>query len=410
MSSIITYSEDITGPTSSTDNAIARFDGTTGKLIQDSGITIDDSGNITIPSLTQGSVLFAGTGGLLSQDNSNLFWDNTNKRLGIGISPASVLNIYNASTNIFLMSHATYASRMRVDGGGVYWEFGTTADPAVFFALTAAGGTNNIHTKGRNFNMYSNSVAYGTGVFFNATTGRVGIGHSSPDQLFHPELTDSSTNTVLYPVRISRVSSGTPTAGIGTGLEFETETAAGNNEVGAVIEAVTTDVTATSEDFDLVFKTMSAGAAAAERMRITSDGRLYGTAIHNNAGAITGATNQYIASGTYTPTVTNSTNTDSAATATQAQYMRVGNVVTVSGRFTADPTLTATATSFELSLPIASNLGAVEDLAGTAFSGAIAGQGAEVIGVVANDTAKVQWIAGDVTSQTWSYTYTYEVI
>lgn len=40
-------SADVTGPGSSTDNAITRFDGTTGKVIQNSGATIDDSGNIT---------------------------------------------------------------------------------------------------------------------------------------------------------------------------------------------------------------------------------------------------------------------------------------------------------------------------------------------------------------------------
>lgn len=33
----------------STDNAIARFHGTTGKLIQNSGVTIDDNGNMTLP-------------------------------------------------------------------------------------------------------------------------------------------------------------------------------------------------------------------------------------------------------------------------------------------------------------------------------------------------------------------------
>ena len=38
---------DVTGPASSTDNAIARFDSTTGKLIQNSGVTIDDSNNVT---------------------------------------------------------------------------------------------------------------------------------------------------------------------------------------------------------------------------------------------------------------------------------------------------------------------------------------------------------------------------
>lgn len=117
-----------------------------------------------------------------------------------------------------------------------------------------------------------------------------------------------------------------------------------------------------------------------------------------------------LAHGTYTPTRSAEANLDANVTMTQAQYLRVGNTVTVSGRFTADPTLTATATSFEITLPVASNIGAVEDLAGVAFCGSVAQQGAEIIGVVANDTAKIQWMATDITSQTWSYTFTYEVI
>jgi hypothetical protein len=116
------------------------------------------------------------------------------------------------------------------------------------------------------------------------------------------------------------------------------------------------------------------------------------------------------ASGTYTPTRSAEANLDSNVTMSQAQYMRVGDTVTVSGRFTADPTLTATATSFEITLPVASNIGAAEDVAGVAFCGSIAGQGAEIIGVAANDTAKIQWVAGDITSQTWSYTFSYQVI
>ncbi|MDD4986341.1 MAG: glycosyl hydrolase family 28-related protein, partial [Dehalococcoidales bacterium] len=39
---------DVTGPASSTDNAIARFDGTGGKTLQNSSVTIDDTGNLTI--------------------------------------------------------------------------------------------------------------------------------------------------------------------------------------------------------------------------------------------------------------------------------------------------------------------------------------------------------------------------
>ena len=50
--------------------------------------------NFTASAMTSGSVLFAGAGGLLSQDNSNLFWDDTNNRLGIGTtSPWGLLSV-----------------------------------------------------------------------------------------------------------------------------------------------------------------------------------------------------------------------------------------------------------------------------------------------------------------------------
>ena len=57
---------------------------------------------------------------------------------------------------------------------------------------------------------------------------------------------DSGTNTVLTPVTVQRTSSATPAAGIGAGLAYVVETAAGNNETGATIDAVTTDVSSTS--------------------------------------------------------------------------------------------------------------------------------------------------------------------
>jgi hypothetical protein len=84
------------------------------------------------------------------------------------------------------------------------------------------------------------------------------------------KLNTAATNTVTNILELTSQSSGTPAAGIGAGLAFVAETAAGNDETGAVIEAVTTDVTSTSEDFYLVFKTMTAGAAADEKFRITS--------------------------------------------------------------------------------------------------------------------------------------------
>ena len=60
----------------------------------------DGSGNLSwttvsgqLPSLTSGNIVFSGGGTVLSQ-NSNFFWDNTNKRLGIGTSsPGNVVEI-----------------------------------------------------------------------------------------------------------------------------------------------------------------------------------------------------------------------------------------------------------------------------------------------------------------------------
>lgn len=43
-----------------------------------------------VTGATAGSVLFAGTAGALAQDNTNLFWDDTNKRLGIGTNTPAV--------------------------------------------------------------------------------------------------------------------------------------------------------------------------------------------------------------------------------------------------------------------------------------------------------------------------------
>lgn len=118
----------------------------------------------------------------------------------------------------------------------------------------------------------------------------------------------------------------------------------------------------------------------------------------------------FTTAGVYSPTASITANLDASPTMTEAQYMRVGDTVTVSGRFTADPTLTATQTNFEITLPVATNIGAVEDLAGVAFCGTIATMGAELKGSTANDKAVVSWVASDVNSQSWSYTHSYQII
>ncbi|CAB4151742.1 hypothetical protein UFOVP594_31 [uncultured Caudovirales phage] len=57
---------------------------------------LNTKGTFTLPALTLGSVLFS-NGSTIVQDNANLFWDDTNNRLGIGTTtPGSELTINSA--------------------------------------------------------------------------------------------------------------------------------------------------------------------------------------------------------------------------------------------------------------------------------------------------------------------------
>jgi len=114
-------------------------------------------------------------------------------------------------------------------------------------------------------------------------------------------------------------------------------------------------------------------------------------------------------SGTYTPTLTNVANLD-ASTAYQCQYMRVGNVVSVSGKVDIDPTTATVSTTLGISLPIASNFGAAEDCAGTAFASGVSGQGAAILADTTNDRAQLQFIAADTTNKAMLFQFLYEII
>jgi hypothetical protein len=69
-----------------------------------SNITGADTSNwnhkYNLPALISGSVMFS-NGATIAQDNNNLFWNNTNKRLGIGTkTPGVQLEIKNSSSNL----------------------------------------------------------------------------------------------------------------------------------------------------------------------------------------------------------------------------------------------------------------------------------------------------------------------
>ena len=61
---------DVVGPVSATDNALARFDATTGKLLQTSVVTLDDNGVVTLPSAAVPSTPGTGKLSLFSKSHA----------------------------------------------------------------------------------------------------------------------------------------------------------------------------------------------------------------------------------------------------------------------------------------------------------------------------------------------------
>lgn len=148
--------------------------------------------------------------------------------------------------------------------------------------------------------------------------------------------------------------------------------------------------------------------AGTARFTMTDDGRFYGSALHNNAGSMTGAVNQGVGSGTFTPTLTNVANSPTLGPKV-CQWIRVGNVVTVSGGL--DSTATAaggTVTQIGISLPIASALTLAEQLGGAGADNGLTSAAGVIYGDAANDRAnyvyKASTTAGPIT-HFFSFTY-----
>jgi hypothetical protein len=119
--------------------------------------------------------------------------------------------------------------------------------------------------------------------------------------------------------------------------------------------------------------------------------------------------NSVVYSGTYTPTGTTVINVDSM-TPREARYIRIGDIVMVSGEVDVDPTLSGSQTQFDLSLPIASALTQTYHLNGNATSEVASGSSEDyrVYANATNDRAKFNTPScASNSSQKISYTYTY---
>lgn len=299
------------------------------------------------------------------------------------------------------------------------WYSDTTLRWAMLKTTTAESGSN----AGSNYNFIrrqDSGASLGNPVFaIERATGYVGVNRTELSAEYQLDVfgTMRVDGNNLPGTMTLRRADTTVTSGEVLGrVEFMTNDATVTTAVaqtGGYIEvkanaAFTTDAAQSNMHFGT--KSTATGAAPDDKLVLTHDGRLYGLFLHDNAGAVTGTTNQYVASGTYTPGLTNVTNI-AASTSYKAQWIRVGNVVTVSGKVDIDTTLAAgTASELGIALPIASNLGAENDLGGTATSDAVASETARIKADAANNRASVVFKSISLSNDSYAYIFQYEVI
>lgn len=130
-------------------------------------------------------------------------------------------------------------------------------------------------------------------------------------------------------------------------------------------------------------------------------------AIISQGGGSTAMTWKAINNGTYTPTLSNSSNI-SASTAYTFHWIRMGDEVSFSGQLDLDPTI-AGAISIEISLPIASDFTLSDDLSACATN-ATAGEGGGIVSASgANNTMSFSAIAVGVANITYKVSGHYQI-
>lgn len=117
-------SGDVVGPSSATDNAIARFDTTTGKLIQNSTITISDTGDMSgVSSLGVANYIDFDTTPTVTNAIGRMYWDATQNSLAVGLTA-------NVSSDVgqTLYARVTNAEAVTITKGQVVYAFGATGN------------------------------------------------------------------------------------------------------------------------------------------------------------------------------------------------------------------------------------------------------------------------------------------
>jgi len=151
---------------------------------------------------------------------------------------------------------------------------------------------------------------------------------------------------------------------------------------------------------------------AAPLSHVGSGGTAHANATSSTAGFMSDtdkAKLDLVTSGTYSPTITGVANTSSVF-GYDSQYIRVGSIVTVSGRVDVDPVAAATNTRVGISLPIASNFANANECCGTANSSAVVSECGAIIADTVNDRAQLTYVTSTTAANAMWYTFTYKII
>lgn len=373
--------------------------------------------------------------------------------VGIGtMTPANQLEIvtgdYVTSLSPFFMKNSVWGNGARFNwednagtmnfqiGGNRIYRFGSdqnilfnTKTSSAFTIAIADGGVSNSETV---FQVYGGAPSLNRFVFSQAGNVGIGIDNTPSAKL---QVVGSGATSATYSMKIQNsaltslltvrddgvVAIGTTQTAAIFGDVNATSVKLGSNSIRYNTAGNSTVGIACNDIANYRFSIQGTGATSSSRslyikdfngvdlFYVRDDGYIFTPGIHNNANAATG-TVAMLASGTYTPTITDSANT-SARTAYQSQWTRVGNVVTVSGVADVDPTNTLTITIIKITLPVTSNFSAAGNCRGTANCGVIAGQSAAILETTSytSDFALMKWNTTDITNQPMSYTFIYLV-
>lgn len=256
-------------------------------------LNVESGGTGTSEEFTKGSVIFAGVDGIYTQDNSNLFWDNTNNRLGIGTAtPARALNLVSTGA----ISASVDSSGTGNNGGSAFLVQNTVA--GTFFQITARSSTATGTTLGISragiVELLLNPTVTGVGAIgtLNAaplalatnnvermrilSTGEVGIGTTTPGiqtavGRSYLTIKGSSARGVL---ELATGDADADLAGVGNIQWSDVNSVAGDKRA-AIIFAQLDGATANNRGGALFFATKPNGVSVSvERIRIDSTGKV----------------------------------------------------------------------------------------------------------------------------------------